>query len=284
MLIHWPNNLFGSIDLVPVSFLSGRFKEKHIVMRHHGLGSQGTFPIAGALVVGSLMHCGSMHLPLCFPLCVCLFVWLPLSTSLPGGRGYNSGKTGMCHSTEYGFCLSESGPGLQVSISVWNRPLSILTLEQGYTFANDWSCSMFTWHHFQLKGSVEERHMYQFRCDFSSCFLPQAGKQGKQGFKHVHEITTKSAHTPLFHSALQLLLVWNRVRFPGSLQYTPILNCSPSPPPSLILWNSTICKLWDVLYEQQSVCGWPSDNQINIVLSCTLFLCCTIIAGKTQIS
>ena len=133
MLIHWPSNLFGSIDLVPVSFLSGRFKEKHIVMRHHGLGSQGTFPIAGALVVGSLMHCGSKHLPLCFPLCVCLFVWLPLSTSLPGGRGYNSGKTGMCHSTEYGFCLSESGPGLQVSISVWNRPLSILTLEQGYT-------------------------------------------------------------------------------------------------------------------------------------------------------
>lgn len=38
-------------DLVPVSYLSKRFQCKEIVMRHHGLGSQGTFPIAKALVV-----------------------------------------------------------------------------------------------------------------------------------------------------------------------------------------------------------------------------------------
>jgi len=37
-------------DLVPVSYLSDRFKCKEIVMRHHGLGTQGTFPIARALI------------------------------------------------------------------------------------------------------------------------------------------------------------------------------------------------------------------------------------------
>jgi len=37
-------------DLVPVSYLSKRFQCKEIIMRHHGLGSQGTFPIAKALV------------------------------------------------------------------------------------------------------------------------------------------------------------------------------------------------------------------------------------------
>ncbi|XP_031572128.1 leucine-rich repeat-containing protein 74A-like [Actinia tenebrosa] len=36
-------------DLVPVSFLSKRFKEKEIIMRHHGLGKEGTLPIARSL-------------------------------------------------------------------------------------------------------------------------------------------------------------------------------------------------------------------------------------------
>ncbi|CAH3144633.1 unnamed protein product [Porites evermanni] len=37
-------------DLVPVSYLSDRFSSKEIVMKHHGLGSQGTLPIAKALI------------------------------------------------------------------------------------------------------------------------------------------------------------------------------------------------------------------------------------------
>lgn len=37
-------------DLVPVSFLSDRFSCKEVVMRHHGLGSHGTYPIARALI------------------------------------------------------------------------------------------------------------------------------------------------------------------------------------------------------------------------------------------
>lgn len=37
-------------DLVPVSYLSDRFRSKEIVMKHHGLGSQGTLPIAQALI------------------------------------------------------------------------------------------------------------------------------------------------------------------------------------------------------------------------------------------
>lgn len=37
-------------ELVPVSYLCDRFHCKEIVMKHHGLGSQGTFPIAKALI------------------------------------------------------------------------------------------------------------------------------------------------------------------------------------------------------------------------------------------
>lgn len=37
-------------DLVPVSFLSDRFSCKEVIMRHHGLGSHGTYPIARALI------------------------------------------------------------------------------------------------------------------------------------------------------------------------------------------------------------------------------------------
>lgn len=37
-------------DLVPVSYLSDRFRCKEIIMKHHGLGSHGTFPIAKALI------------------------------------------------------------------------------------------------------------------------------------------------------------------------------------------------------------------------------------------
>lgn len=37
-------------DLVPVSYLSDRFKCKEIIMKHHGLGSDGTLPIAKALI------------------------------------------------------------------------------------------------------------------------------------------------------------------------------------------------------------------------------------------
>ncbi|KAL9955514.1 hypothetical protein ACROYT_G036848 [Oculina patagonica] len=37
-------------DLVPVSFLSDRFKCKEVIMKHHGLGSHGTYPIARALI------------------------------------------------------------------------------------------------------------------------------------------------------------------------------------------------------------------------------------------
>lgn len=43
-------------DLVPVSYLSKRFQCKEIVMRHHGLGSQGTFPIAKALVKNTFIE------------------------------------------------------------------------------------------------------------------------------------------------------------------------------------------------------------------------------------
>ncbi|RMX46112.1 hypothetical protein pdam_00009358 [Pocillopora damicornis] len=37
-------------DLVPVSFLSDRLNCQEVIMKHHGLGSQGTFPIARALI------------------------------------------------------------------------------------------------------------------------------------------------------------------------------------------------------------------------------------------
>ena len=45
----------------------------------------------------------------------------------------------MCHSTGYGFCLSESGTGdLQISVSVWNRvyflPCDSGTCGRGYFF------------------------------------------------------------------------------------------------------------------------------------------------------
>ena len=46
--------LFLQTDLVPVSYLSDRFRSKEIVMKHHGLGSQGTLPIAQALIVRTL--------------------------------------------------------------------------------------------------------------------------------------------------------------------------------------------------------------------------------------
>lgn len=46
--------LFLQTDLVPVSYLSDRFRSKEIVMKHHGLGSQGTLPIAKALIVCNL--------------------------------------------------------------------------------------------------------------------------------------------------------------------------------------------------------------------------------------
>lgn len=41
-------------DLVPVSFLSDRFNCKEVIMKHHGLGSHGTYPIARALIVCTL--------------------------------------------------------------------------------------------------------------------------------------------------------------------------------------------------------------------------------------
>ena len=49
-----PVILFLQTDLVPVSYLSDRFRSKEIVMKHHGLGSQGTLPIAQALIVCTL--------------------------------------------------------------------------------------------------------------------------------------------------------------------------------------------------------------------------------------
>ena len=55
-------NDFFPTDLVPVSFLSDRFKCKEVIMKHHGLGSHGTYPIARALIVCTLTSFFGFHL------------------------------------------------------------------------------------------------------------------------------------------------------------------------------------------------------------------------------
>ena len=78
----------------------------------------------------------------------------------------------------------------------------------------------------QLKGSIKERRLHRFRCDFSSCSesaeishadsfclkkLVRVSMPTFSGFRATWKIATKSVHTPLFDGALQLNILYTTV-------------------------------------------------------------------------
>ena len=151
----------------------------------------------------------------------CLFIWSEIGHEI-GGTSIMC-YTGMCRPTGYGFCLSDSETG-----SKKQR----FCLEQGLLFAHSDSGKwlglrfLFSW----------QNHTATKNC-CCSCLCPAACLLKHTISDLKVNCVSHSGTGYLFSPFVQnrvaklCLLVWNRVRFPGTQRHTPTLNWGGVPPP-----------------------------------------------------